>query len=91
VGHLAGYHVKGKGKGQGEKPVPVLLYPPQIPNQLAREIFGGQSCEGTGFSLRISVVPRQRLSTNIANLCFKTTVVGRRTKISLLNTERFNS
>jgi len=36
---LADYHEKGKAKGQREKPVPELIYPSQIPNRLAREMF----------------------------------------------------
>ena len=95
VGYLADYHEKGKSKGQRGKPVPVLIYPPQIPNRLAVRFFlrgvGGESCEGTGFSLSASVVPCQCLSTNTANFCFKAAVVGRRTKMYQLNNERFNS
>lgn len=49
VGHLADYHEKVKAKVQREKPVPLIIYPPQITNRLARVIFWGQSCERTGF------------------------------------------
>ena len=42
---------------------------------------------------KVKTCPNANLSTytNIANLCFNATVVGRWTEINLLNTERFNS
>jgi hypothetical protein len=62
----------------------VLIYPSQIPNRQAREIIWNEVAMGFG----TSVVSCQYPSSNIANSSFDAIVVGR-TKINLLNIERF--
>jgi hypothetical protein len=54
----------------GENPVLVPLCPPQIPQATLCDICYGQSGNGTGFSPRTSISPRQHHSTNASHPYF---------------------